>query len=166
MNKNQKLIITGLATIFIVLIIVIGCVASKQSEPEVSDFVAPTFEQTAVVGTPIEVDSSLNYQTFSVEDKMVIGMCGNLTLEEDNTVDIYFTSDATNPFWAKVRLLDEDGNILGESGLIRAGEYVPSVTLTNPPRKSAMVIAKILTYEEETYYSKGSVTAQVMLNVE
>ena len=166
MNKTQKLVITCFAAIFIVLLIVIGCVAGKQSEPEVSDFVPPSFEQTAVVGTPTDVDPSLNYQTFSVEDKMTVGMCGNLTLEEDNTVDIYFTSDATNPFWAKVRLLDEDGNILGESGLIRAGEYVPSVTLTNPPKKSAMVIAKILTYEEDTYYSQGSVTAQVMLNVE
>ena len=97
---------------------------------------------------------------------MTIGLCGNLTVKDDNTVDIYFTSDIGNQFWAKIKLFDEAGNLLGESGLIKAGEYVQSVKLTNPPETSETVIAKILTYEEDTYYSKGSVTAQLMLNVE
>lgn len=166
MNKNQKFIIACMAVVLAVMLVVLGVLINRQTEPEVTDFVAPTFEQTAMTGVPEDVDAGLNYQTFSVEDQMIFGMCGNLTLSDDNTVDVYFTSDASNSFWSKIRLLDEKGNVLGESGLIRAGEYVQSVTITNPPKESCTVIAKILTYEEETYYSKGSVTAQIILNIE
>lgn len=166
MNTNQKIVITCLAAILVVLIIVIACFAGTKKEPQVNDFVAPAVEQTAVVGVPTNVDAALNYQSFSVEDKMTIGLCGNLMFKEDNTVDVYFTSDASNTFLTKMKLLDEAGNVLGESGLISPGEYVQSIVLINPPKSSTTVVAKILTYEEETYYSQGSVTVQVMLNVE
>ena len=166
MSKIQKIVITSLATILVILIASILILAGKKKEPIVGDFEAPAFDPQATVGVPENLDESLNFQMFSVEDKMRVGMCGNLTLKEDSTVDIYFTSDASNTFWAKVRLLDADGNVLGESGLIKAGEYVKVVHIDNPPKASTSVIAKILTYEENTYYSKGSVAAQVIMNVE
>lgn len=165
MNKKQKMVIMCLSAVLIAIIAALIWASGREKEPKVNEFVAPEFEQQAVAGIPEELEESLNYQTFSVEDKMTFGMCGNLTLSEDGTVDIYFTSDASNTFWSKVKLLDEEGNILGESGLIKAGEYVKTVEITNPPAESIPVIAKILTYEEETYYSEGSATAQIVLNV-
>lgn len=165
MNKKQKLVIKCLSIILIAIIAAIIWASGREKEPQVNEFVPPEFEQQAVAGVPEGLEESLNYQTFAVEDKMTFGMSGNLTLTENNTVDIYFTSDTGNSFWSKVRLLDEEGNILGESGLIKAGEYVKTIEITNPPAESKSVIAKILTYEEETYYSEGSATAKVVLNV-
>ncbi len=166
MNKNQKLVIVCMVAIFAVLIIAIGLLSGRQREPEVAEFVPPSFEQTAVVGIPENLDPALNYQSFTVEEKLFVGMCGNLVLKEDNTVDIYFTLDSKNTCLAKVKLLDEKGNVLGESGLLRSGQYVPMVELSDPPKNSCPIIAKILTYEEDTYYSEGTVSAQLVLNVE
>lgn len=166
MNKKQKIVIAGLAVILVGLIIAIGCLSNRQIEPIVNDFVAPEFDGGAVSGIPSGVEKDLDYRTFSVEEKIHIGMCGNLKLKDDNTVDIYFTSDSRNTFWSKIKLMDGDGNLLGESGLIKPGEYVQTVMLTNPPKKSMSIAAKVLTYEENTYYSKGSVPVQMYLNVE
>ena len=60
--------------------------------------------------------------------------------------------------WLKVRVLNSDGNILGESGLIRPGEYVQSVALQTIPSSGSAVALKIMAYEPETYYSAGTVT--------
>lgn len=165
MNKAQKIVLISLSAILLVMISLIVVLKGRQGTPIVGDFVAPQFEQTAVVGVPTDIDPSLNFQDMKVEDKINVGMCGNLTLKDDGTVDVYFTSYSENAFWAKVKMYDADGNLLGESGLIKAGEYVKSIKLTNPPEESTAIITKVLTYEEETYYSKGSVSAQMMLNV-
>lgn len=67
--------------------------------------------------------------------------------------------------WLKVRLLTEDGAVLGESGLLRPGQYVRSVTLTTVPEQTVPVLLKIMAYEPDTYYSAGSVVLQTQLRV-
>ena len=45
-----------------------------------------------------------------------------------------------------------------------SGEYVEHIALTAAP-ESSRAIAKILTYEPETWYSMGSATAEIMLQI-
>ena len=54
-------------------------------------------------------------------------------------------------------IYDGAGNILGETGLIRPGEYVRSVNLTALPQPDAEVSYKIMSYEPDTYFSCGAV---------
>ena len=57
--------------------------------------------------------------------------------------------------------MDEQGNILGESGVLKPGQYIRSMQLENVPQQAGIVLAKILTYEPETWYSMGSASAQL-----
>ena len=52
---------------------------------------------------------------------------------------------------------DEDGNILGESGLIRGGEYIKDIRLSRSIKSGEKIKLKVMGYEPDTYYSAGSV---------
>ena len=56
----------------------------------------------------------------------------------------------------RIPLLDEKGNILGETGLIRPGEYVRTLTLNGEVKPGTPVTLKIMAYEPETYHSAGA----------
>ena len=55
-------------------------------------------------------------------------------------------------------MLDGNGNILGETGLIRPGEYVKDVALTENLTAGKKIKLKIMGYEPETYFSAGYAT--------
>ncbi len=64
-----------------------------------------------------------------------------------------------------MRILDEHGDILGESGLIRPGEYVRSVKLDRVPKKSTVIALKIMAYEPDTYRSAGSAKLNTTMEI-
>lgn len=127
-------------------------------------FTPPSFDPAAQQGTPTVPDnagySQLDAQAFRVS------AAGALWVAEDNTVALWLTNPADNTVWLKARLLDKNGVVLGETGLLRQGEYVRAVTLTAPPTETAPVSIKLMAYEPETYYSAGSVALETVLNVE
>ena len=127
----------------------------------VNDFVPPAFDSAAVSGLPVGVDSTI-YGTLSLADGIAVSLYSAPTVT-DGIAQVFFTSPASNTAWVRLRLLDAQGVLLGETGLLRPGEYVESLILQTPP-KAAQVIAKILTYEPDTYYSMGTATAQLQLH--
>jgi hypothetical protein len=70
-----------------------------------------------------------------------------------------------NQVWVKVKVIDADGNRLGETGLLRPGEYVESVQLSTDAT-SGLVTLHIMGYEPDTYYSAGSVDFETTLNMD
>ena len=84
-------------------------------------------------------------------------VCGNV-MTEGNEAVVYLTKPAENEVWIKLRVLDENRNVLGETGLIKPGEYVKSVTLNTVPAEGTKISLKIMGYEQETYTSAGSAT--------
>ena len=65
-----------------------------------------------------------------------------------------------------VEILTANGTLLGETGLIRPGEYVKSVSLTSEVEDGTAIKLKIMAYEPDTYYSAGSVTLNTILREE
>ena len=57
----------------------------------------------------------------------------------------------------KLRVLDETGTVLAETGLIRPGEYLQRVEFSQTPSPGEKLQLKIMAYEPETYFSAGSV---------
>lgn len=119
---------------------------SKKFEP-------PRFEENKSYGIPKVANE---YQWGIIDaNNFLVGMCGNVYLEEKTV--IYFTNPTENSVWLKLRLLDEKGNIHGETGLIKPGEYVEFVYLDNKKQPNGKISFKIMAYEPETYYSQGSI---------
>ena len=141
----------------ICLVCVAGMVTALllTSRPVQGTFTPPPFEEAAVTGTP-QVSEELGWQELDAQ-AFRVSVCGKVVLE-GNQADVWLTNPESNTVWLKLRILDADGAVLGETGLIRPGEYVQSVTFDTVPASGATISMKVMAYEPETYHSGGAVT--------
>lgn len=125
--------------------------------PSQSDqpFQPPDFDGNACRGEP-QVPPELGWCELDAQVYRV-SVCGNL-IPQGNSVDIWLTNPEENDVWLKLRVLDINGEILGETGLITPGQYIQRVFLDFVPETDTPVILKIMAYEPETYYSAGSIS--------
>ncbi|MBE6595578.1 MAG: hypothetical protein E7644_07245 [Ruminococcaceae bacterium] len=156
MDKKQVIVLASVGALLLSVLIALIAVMTRQIQPVRGDFTPPPFEENVEIGTP-EVPSSAQYGTVTVSEGFAFGMMATPTLE-GNDLALYLASPATNTVWLLVRVYDESGNLLGESGLIRPGEYLPALKLTTLPEGDT-VRASVLSYEVPTYYSMGAANA-------
>ena len=159
MDKLEKRIILVLSALVLALLAAV-LVQSANRQVEVSDFEVPAFDANALSGKP-EVAYPDMYGTLALNDEVTVSLY-SAPIVTDSAAQVCFTVDVGTAAWVRLRLLDTEGNTLGESGLLRPGEYVESVVLTAQPDRPE-AIAKILTYDPDTYYSLGTGTAQILL---
>lgn len=154
-NKSGKAVpILGAVLAVLVIVTVLAlCLSGGKT----AEFTPPPFEENAVTGVP-EVAEELGYSSPYKEGMTYrFSVCGNVTAEGKNAV-VYLTNPEENEVWLKLRVLDENGKILGETGLIRPGEYVRCVTLSTVPPVGTKITLKVMGYEPKTYHSAGSAT--------
>lgn len=153
------LILVGvLAVALVAAMVVVLCL--PEQEPPRGEYVRPTFDSAAVQGTP-EVDASLGYIELYREGMAYrVSLCGEPTVD-GNELTVYFTNSESNEKYLKLRVLDEKGNTLGETGVLSPGEYVQSVTLKKKVAPGTSLALKVLSFEPEDYTSAGSVVLNV-----
>lgn len=142
-----------LAVVLCLIALTVMTAALCHAKPKTAAFVPPPFEASAEVGTPA-VPDGLGWQELDAQ-VFVVSVCGKLVIN-DSAADVWFTNPDENTVWLKLRVLDADGNTLGETGLIKPGEYVQSVPFETLPKDGETVQFKIMSYEPETYYSMGA----------
>lgn len=122
-------------------------------------FTPPAFEPAAQKGVP-EVPEGLSW---SVVDAKAFraGICKNLVADANGQAAVYLTNPADSGVWLKLRVLDEAGNILGETGLLRPDEYVTHIRLTAPLPNNTLLLCKLMAYEPFTYHSAGAATLRM-----
>lgn len=150
-----------MAAALICALALIGMCLALFLGPQPKEFTPPPFDATACAGTP-EVPRELGWGELDARDFQV-GICGVVVLD-GSTADIWLANPESNNVWLKLRVLDGDGSILGETGLIRPGEYLQSVSLASAPESGMDVVLKIMAYEPETYYSAGAVLVNATIN--
>lgn len=159
LKRIRRLLLFGIAVCLVSVAVMF--VALNIEEKGVVDFVPPRFDGSAQIGIPIVPDglgwTELNAQVFSV------GICGKFTVIDDRA-DVWFYNSSENTVWMKLRVLDETGNILGETGLIKPNEYIQSVILSAIPAVGTPIILKFMTYEPDTYYSAGAVELNTVVS--
>ena len=161
MDRTQKIIISVFAAILAVIVITIIIVAAGDKAPIIGDFIPPPFEENAVKGIPDPLPDF--FGTLAISEELIVGVCATPSLKE-NALDIYLTSHEKNISYVKIRIYDKKGEILGESGLLKPGEHLRSLELSAPiPSGENELRAIILSYEPDTYYSKGS--AEIVLKI-
>lgn len=159
-KADKTVIALGIA--LAVAVVVMIAVLAVPEESKVGEFVPPAFENNAVQGTP-EVSEELGYSSPYMEGMAYrFSVCGNVTMEGENAI-VYFTSAEENEVYIKLRILDGEGNILGETGLLKPGEYVRKVQLSDTLPEGTAVKLKIMSYEPDTYLSAGTVSLNTQI---
>lgn len=116
-------------------------------------FVPPPFDPSAQEGIP-DVPDGLGYQMLDA-GPFRVALCAEIGMEELGA-SVYLTNPADNVVWLKLRILDETGDMLGETGLLRPGEYVKNVPLREAPGQGEPIVLKVMAYEPDTYHSQGA----------
>ena len=157
MKKQMKNYILPLAAVLCVLslAVMVFALTRQEVQTEMGEFTPPPFDGGAVVGSPA-VPEGLGWQELDAKVYKA-GICGKF-IPKGNTADVWLTNPESNTVWLKVRVLDEKGNTLGETGIIKPGEYVQSVTLNTVPKVGTPIVLKIMAYQPDTYYSEGTVS--------
>lgn len=155
----KKRILPAVAVLCAAAIVVMTMALTRSGQ---QGFTPPPFKPEAQSGQPT-VPQDVGYGELDAR-AFRFSAAGEL-LALDGEVEVWLTNPAENTVWLKVRILDEAGNILGESGLLRPGEYVRAVRLEKIPKQPTPVSLKIMAYEPETYYSAGSAVLKTTLKV-
>ena len=128
-------------------------------------FVPPDFDANALIGTPEPPEDS-GYRVVCREGmSFEVGLCGRVAVR-DKSARVYLTNPEVNTLWLKIRIYDGQGTVIGESGLVKPGEYIESISLSREVDVSERIQLKIMSYEPETYYSGGAIVMNPMLVVE
>ena len=164
-KKQKKNYILPLAAVLCVLslAVMVFALTRQNTQTVMGEFTPPPFDSTAVVGSPA-VPDGLGWQELDARVYKV-GICGKF-IPKGNSADIWLTNPESNTVWLKVRVLDEKGNTLGETGIIKPGEYVQSVELDNVPKAGKPIVLKIMAYQPDTYYSEGAVSLNTTISEE
>ncbi|MBQ8404508.1 MAG: hypothetical protein IJX55_08825 [Clostridia bacterium] len=156
-NKSFKILI-ALAVLSVAAMVSSLCLTGGREV----EFTPPPFDADAVAGTP-SVPDGFGYGEFWQEGMTYrFSVCGNVTADGTEAT-LYFTNSEGNEVWLKLRVLDKGGKILGETGLIKPGEYVEKVTLSGTFEAGTEIVLKVMGYEPETYYSAGSVSLRTKI---
>lgn len=158
-KKNMPLI---LAAVICVLSVIAMFAALSAGGKQEAAFTPPPFEASAQAGTPV-VPEGLGWSELDAK-AFRASVCG-VIVPAGETADVWLTNPEDNAVWLKLRVLDADGNILGETGLLRPGEYVQSVTLRSMPKSGSTITLKLMAYEPETYYSAGAASLNTTIRL-
>lgn len=122
----------------------------------------PDFDPAAQQGQP-QVDDRYGYSTLTVNEGYSIMLCG-VPANDGETVELNLTNPSDNQVWFRGELLDGEGNLLASTGVLRQGEYLPSVTLSQPlTQRETPVTLRIVAYEPDTWQSQGNVNLNLTL---
>lgn len=155
--KNNKLIIPILSAVCVLsLSLMIFALCRTAPINTITEFVPPEFDANAVEGIP-DVPEKYGWSEIYQDGMNFRVSINKKIINTKNQADVYLYNNEDNNVWLKLRILDEEGDIIGESGLIKSGEYIKTVTLTESVYDGQKVKLKIMSYQPETYYSEGSI---------
>ena len=162
-NQAKKWAVPVLAAVCLLCLAMMAAALVYTQSPAQGEFIPPPFEESAVSGIP-DVPEELGWQELDAQ-AFQVGVCGAVVVE-GSQADVWLTNPESNTVWLKLRIMDENGTVLGETGLIRPGEYVQSVTFDTVPAPGTAISMKLMAYEPETYHSAGAVTLNTVVQVE
>lgn len=159
--KNLEFAVALMMLVCIVAVIV-AIIAVLTPNTEKGEFVPPPFDANVQSGIP-DVPEDLLYGELPVSKEIPfrVSICKNVKIQGSQAF-VYFTNAEDNEVWMKLRFMDENGNTLSDTGIIKPGEYLSSVEFSSlPDGETGRMIIKIMTYEPETYISAGSINVEV-----
>lgn len=151
MKKNKITIV--LSTILIILIsIIIFLLININNKKQ---FKKPEFANAA---TSIPEKLEYKEKAIKVSEGYSLYIDPIPKLDQNANLSINLVSLEENKIWIKVRILNAKEEIIGETGLIKPGEYLEKVQINQQLSKNDQITYKIMGYEKDTYRSAGTIS--------
>ena len=162
--KREKILLAAAAilcaaAVFVMIYVLTAVLPDRTAQQE---FVPPAFESTVQTGEP-QPPEELGYTFVNISDGYTAGICSTPKLTEDRQLQVWFSSPADNQVWMRLQVCSGDGGGLGETGVIKPGEYVESVELTGELPMEGSAVYRIVGYTPESWHSAGNAELPVTL---
>ncbi len=161
-QNNKALYIAGAVCAVCVVFMIVALLMPKKTVR--GDFTPPAFAADVQQGVPTVEQERIWYTPPMQGQAFKMSVCCKVIVE-GNTADIYLTNYEENDVWLMVRVLNASGKVLGESGIVKPGEYVKSITFDKLPEDGEALCYKVMAYEPDTYYSAGSYTLDAVAQI-
>lgn len=148
--KKKIIIILSLVLIVLICIILVLGINLKNK----TTFVKPKFDKLS--SSKIPEDLNYSEQVLKISDDYSLYIETIPRIVGDYLI-VNLVSIDTNNIWIKVRVLDKNNKIAGESGLIKPGEYLEKIELNKKLSNKDSITYVIMGYEIDTYLSAGEV---------
>lgn len=149
-----------------VMLIAMCVILSVTGKPAEIPFTPPPFDATAQNGVPTVPDGLGYSEVYNEEMAFRVSICGEIRIDEQGKAKVYLTNPESNTLWIKLRILSETGEILGETGLIKPGQYLEEATFQILPNSGDKIVLKLMSYQPETYHSGGAVSLTTVAKTE
>lgn len=158
--KNKYIVILSIiAVVLIIMTIIIAQATGSKKE-----FLKPEFDKNATNITNEKIAEELQYAEINVEEGYIVGLCNNLVLDSSDNIKIYFTSLKENTVYVKLRIYDKNEKLITETGLLKPDQQIEKIKVENIKENKDVTI-KIMSYDPETYYSRGTVTLNTKIKI-
>lgn len=158
--KNKYIVILAIiAVIMIIITLIIAQVVDSKKQ-----FLKPEFDSNAINITNENIAEELQYAEINVEEGYTVGLCNNLVLDSSNNIKICFSSLKENTVYVKLRIYDKNEELIKETGLLKPGEQIEKINADNI-KETKDVTIKIMSYDPDTYYSRGTVTLNTKIKI-
>ena len=122
----------------------------------------PDFEPAAQTGVP-QVEAQYGYSTLTVDETYQVRLCG-VPANDGQNVDFYLTNPEESGVWFRAEILDEGGEIIASTGVLRPGEYLKTISLNQPlTAHETPVTVRSVAYEPDTWQSRGNINLNMTL---
>lgn len=126
-------------------------------------FEHPDFEAQAVKGVPTVDAEKFGYTPLDVAEGYRVLLCA-LPANDGKTVELNFTNLADNTVWLRAEVRTKQGELLGSTGVLKQGEYLPALTLDAPlTQRETPVSVRIIAYEPNKWTSRSNVNLDLTL---
>ena len=122
----------------------------------------PDFDSAAVAGEPV-VDERYGYSALTVDEEYRVMLCG-VPANDGQTLELYLTNPADNGVWFRAELLDQAGEVLYATGVLRQGQHLPTIALPQPlSDRETPITVRIVAYEPDIWQSRGNVNLNLTI---
>ena len=150
MKKKEKKILIGLTVACIVSVLLMaGALVWYFIKLDNAKFVPPEPDPAAVQQEPPAIDGwrEINHSEYN------FGICGKVDSSEGKDITIWLYNDAENKdVFIKLRVKNESGYVIGETGLVAPGECLEKVQLERAVKKGEKLTYYVMAYDKD-YHS-------------
>ena len=126
----------------------------------------PTFDKPEIAKEQIEGTPHRNtdgsYRKFAVDEKYTFYLETKPYVDEQKKLYLYLTNVYYSKVYLRVEVFDEEGSKIGQSDLCEPGHYIESVTVS-ASKKGIPITMKVISYEAESFHSRGNITVKAEL---
>lgn len=159
-KRKRQFLITGVC-IVLIFFAALFLLVQKTRQKE-HTFTPPKFEKKAENFSEEEIKEK-KYNVLNAGDGYQVGICGEPE-EKDGKVMVCFVNLPENTVWLQLRILNQNGEQIAKSGIIKPGQWLKEIKLEHPLNQEKMSITmEVRGYEPDTYYSAGKLSLKTIL---